>query len=419
MKLDIRPTAAALMLVVVSGCAGGDSAAVGIVDQADATIDEGSSEAASGTPAQTESPPQLTRGSDQPPVPMIAADRLYATGRDAATTTREARSPLSGWVPPVAAPGPSGRHVVYSAWRELREVDSFLSLADQGISEGDPLAVPEVRLIDREDGYRDRLLVEGGFGAVWRGDGALGYVAGVEPAYRAETPYVGHIVVRNDVDASPTRWTKEPNEYITIGWAGKTLLAYVQPGHEGKLVAFDGPGAMRELPSGDVTAFSPDGSYAVVSGRERGRATVEVVAVADGRVVASLDQSTPGVAGEPLEAVEHSGDWVGDRIVASARTATEPSVLAVLQFNGTTLRVAQTLSLPTSQVPVGFWEARFVEGSDRVAATYAIPPEVTEEGYAGPATYRFVDCELSSQRCTWGQPATDGPLFMVRNSSGS
>lgn len=416
MRRELHAAAVALLLVIVSGCGGDDSAAAGTADQMDVAADRAAGDVAATTPARAENSPQLIRGTDHPPVAMVAGDQLYAGKSDVVATARQARSPLSGWSPPVAAAGPSARHVVYSAWRQLREVDSFRSLADQGISEGDPVAMPEIRVIDRRQDDREQLLVEGAFGAVWRGDGALGYVVGEEPAHRAEVPYLGHLEVRSGVDAPATRWTEEPDEYLTIGWAGTTLLAYVQAGHDGKLVAFDAPGTMRELPSGDVVAISPDGTYAVVSGREQSRARVDVVAIADGRVVASLDQSTSGASGEPLEAVEHSGDWVGELIVASARTASHPSVLAVLQFDGEALRVAETLALPTSQVPVGLWEARFVEGTGRVAATYAIPPDVTEDGYEDSATYRFVACELASERCLWGEPAGDGPLFMVRGS---
>lgn len=355
----------------------------------------------------------MSHGSDTPPVAMVAAATWHKGEGTTVALQHPARSPLTGWSPSVAALEPGGQHLVYATWRELREVDNFESLAAQGVSEGDPLGVPQLQLVQAGESHHERQLVAGAVGPVWRSDGALAYVAGREDEYRAGMPYVGDIHVRPSVDEAPETWTEEPDEYVTIAWAGDSLLAYRRPGHSGELVAFDGPGQLRELPSGELTAVSPDGSHILLSGRNDGRADIRVVSVADGRVVADLEQSDPDAPGA-LAALSNSGDWVGDSIVAPGRTNASPSVLVVLSFDGSQLTMERKLVVPSEQVPVGFREATF-HGNERVVATYAIPPEATKEGYVESPSHRFVSCGLPTEECSWGEPDGEGPLFLIEN----
>ena len=301
-------------------------------------------------------------------------------------------TPLAGWLTPAAVPSPDGRFVAYNAWRELRRDDPTLSWEDQGIEPGDPLARPSIRLHDLRAGA-DRLLAAGAFSLAWRADGALAYFHGRERSYRAGIPYVGHIVVRASTESPPRRWTVSPGRYIVVGWAGATLIAYVE--HEGEsldVLALDGPGNVRTLARGAaVVAIGPDGGQILVErGPETGAPRVELVSVAEGARLASLDLTTvdPSVG-----VVGYAGDWEGSLAVAPSSSG-----LAVFAVSGRRISLVRAIRVPGDQ---GVAEPRFAS-SARITGWTS-----TSAGGA------FVDCNRLTGRC--GRAV---PLPAARMTSG-
>ena len=143
-----------------------------------------------------------------PAVYTVGRSLLGLPGHESVTLAAAPLAPLAGWLTPVAVPSSDGRYVAYNAWRELREDDPALSWQDQGISPGDPLARPSIRLHDLRTG-KDSAYVVGAFSLAWRGDGAIAYFKGAGHDYRAGLRYVGDVFVRDSVNAPPQRWTEK------------------------------------------------------------------------------------------------------------------------------------------------------------------------------------------------------------------
>ena len=330
-----------------------------------------------------------TQRGAQPPTPRLPA--VYTVGRmllglpgyESVRLAAAPVAPLAGWLAPVAVPSPDGRYVAYNAWRELREDDPALSWQDQGISPGDPLARPSIRLHDLESGV-DRKFVDGGFSLAWRGDGALAYFKGADRDYRAGVRYVGGVFVRDTVQGPARRWTDGTDRYVVAGWAGSTLLVYrVGAGETLDVLALDGPGEPRVLASdAGLVAISPDGTGALVEhGPQSGPPRVDLLAVANGARLASLDLTTvdPSVG-----VVGYSGDWQGDLVAASSASG-----VAIFRIAGNRIDLAHTLHALPGQ---GIAEPRFV-GASRVTGWTS-----TASGGA------FVDCDRASGRCASAVP---------------
>jgi hypothetical protein len=287
-------------------------------------------------------------------------------------------APLAGWLTPAAVPSPDGRFVAYNAWRELRKDDPSQSWKDQGISPGDPLARPSIRLHDLESGD-DSLLATGAFSLAWRADGALAYFQGVGRSYRAGVPYVGRVVVRASTGSPARRWTSAPARYVVVGWAGATLIAYVE--HEGEtldVLALDAPGKVRRLARGaGVVAISPDGSEVLLErGPEAGAPRVELVSVASGARLASLDLTTVDPA---IGVVGYAGDWEGSLAVAPSSSG-----LAVFAVTGRRISVVRAIQVAGDR---GVAEPRFT-AAERITGWTSTA--------AGGA---FVDCNRVTGRC--------------------
>lgn len=324
----------------------------------------------------------------RPPAPRPPA--VYTVGRtlvgvpghDPVALAKAPVTPLAGWLTPVAVPSPDGRFVAYNAWRELREDDPALSWEDQGISAGDPLARPSIRLHDLETGS-DRTLVDGGFSLAWRSDGAIAYFEGAEREYRAGVPYVGDVFVRGAVDGQARLWTPKTDRYVVAGWAGPTLLVYrVGAGEALDVLALDGPDRLRVLASNaGLVAVSPDGSSALVEyGPETGPPRIELLSVSNGAKLASLDLTTvdPSVG-----VVGYSGDWQGDLIAAPSASG-----LALFRVAGRHIELARTMRAAVGQ---GMAEPRFV-GASRVT------------GWTSSSGGAFVDCDRATGKCARAVP---------------
>jgi len=311
---------------------------------------------------------QSERGA-QPPAPRPPA--VYTVGRallglpghDRVTLAAAPVTPLAGWLTPVAIPSPDGRFVAYNAWRELREDDPALSWEDQGISAGDPLARPSIRLHDLQTGT-DSAYVVGAFSLAWRGDGAIAYFKGAKT-----------------------------DRYVIAGWAGLSLIVYrVRAGEALDVLAFDGPGRQRVLASdGGIVAISPDGTSAFVEhGPETGPPRVDLIAISNGTKLASLDLSTVDPA---VGVVGYAGDWQGDFVAAPSASG-----LVVFRISGDRIELASTMRTAAGQ---GVAEPRFV-GPSRVTGW-------TSSSSGGA----FVDCDRVSSRC-----ARTVPLPTARGVAG-
>ncbi len=318
-----------------------------------------------------------------PAVYTVGRTLLGLPGHDRVELATAPVTPLAGWLTPVAVPSPDARYVAYNAWHQLREDDSALSWEDQGISAGDPLARPSIRLHDLETGS-DRTYVEGGFSLAWRSDGAIAYFKGAEPEYRAGVRYVGDVFVRDSVDGEALRWTPKTDRYVVAAWAGSTLLVYrVGAGEALDVLAFDGRGERRVLASNaGLVAISPDGASALVEhGPETGPPRVELLAVSNGAKLGSLDLTSvdPSVG-----VVGYSGDWQGDLVAAPSASG-----LALLRVAGGRIELARTIRAAAGQ---GVAEPRFV-GASRVTGW-------TSSSSGGA----FVDCDRATGRCTRAVP---------------
>jgi hypothetical protein len=327
-----------------------------------------------GTQPPTARPPALyTVGKSLLGVPGHAQVRLAA-----APVT-----PLAGWLTPVAVPSPDGRYIAYNAWHEIRKDDPALSWQDQGISPGDPLARPSIRLHDLQTGA-DEPYVDGAFSLAWRSDGAVAYFKGAERAYRAGVPYIGDIVVRSSARGPERRWTTSADRYIVAGWAGPTLLAYRE--HEGEaldVLALDGPGKVRVLAANaGLVAISPDGADALVEhGPETGPPRIQLLAVASGARVAMLDLTTVDPA---VGVVSYAGDWEGSLAVAPSASG-----VAVFRISGRTIELVRAVRAAGGS---GVAEPRFA-GATRVRGWTS-----TSSGGA------FVDCDRVTGRCARAVP---------------
>jgi hypothetical protein len=292
-------------------------------------------------------------------------------------------TPLAGWLTPVAVPSPDGRYVAYNAWRELREDDPALSWEDQGISPGDPLARPSIRLHDLQTG-EDSAYVAGAFSLAWRGDGAIAYFKGAGRDYRAGVRYVGDVYVGGSVSGPVRRWTRKTDRYVVAGWAGPTLLVYrMSAGEALDVLALDGPGKRRVLASdAGLVAISPDATSALVEhGPEAGPPRVDLVAVSNGRKLGSLDLTTVDPA---VGVVGYAGHWRGDLVAAPSASG-----VAVFRLAGGRIELARTMRAAAGQ---GVAEPRFV-GTNRVTGWTSSP--------SGGA---FVDCDRGSGRCARAVP---------------
>ena len=331
--------------------------------------------------ARTERGPQPT---PRPPaVYTVGRTLLGLPGHDSVTLAAPPVTPLAGWLTPVAVPSPDGRYVAYNAWRELREDDPALSWDDQGISPGDPLARPSIRLHDLNTGS-DSAYASGAFSLAWRGDGAIAYFKGAGRDYRAGVRFVGDVFVRDSVNGPARRWTQTTDRYVVAGWAGPTLLVYrMRAGEALDVLAFDGPGKRRLLASNaGLVAISPDGTSVLLEhGPETGPPRLDGLAVSNGAPLASLALTTVAPS---VGVVGYAGDW-RDSLVA----APSASGVAVFRIAGGRIELVRTMRAPARQ---GIAEPRFV-GARRVTGWTS-----SDSGGA------FVDCDRLAGRCAHAVP---------------
>lgn len=299
----------------------------------------------------------------------------------------EVIAPLTGSLTPLAVPTPDRAYVVYSAWRQLARIKP--DARGQGLSTGDAIGVPSVRLFDLRTG-KDTLLATGAAAPAVSSTGALAYLAGQSGVVRENVDYTGRIVVADSVDATPQVWTSRAERYLPYAWAGSTLLAYrsVPDSESTDLYAFTGPDSSTLLaPNAYAIAISPDGTQVLAS---VGTRMLERIRIADGAVEDSL-----ALDGNSLPtALMYGGDWRGDRIVANSDRG-----LVVVNVRGG-LHVESQFATP---FPHGIAEPVFTDDT-HVEGWADLPnPQTTPAGIGEPAyDNALVACDLATAACTVG-----------------
>ena len=301
---------------------------------------------------------------------------------------------MMGPLSPVAVRSSDGKLIAYNTWQELRAVDADRSFSAQGIKEGAALGVPSLRIHD--DQGKDFMLARGAYSAAWRDDGAIAFVRGVDPVFRASPTYAGQVIVRQSVHGRDVSWADAPAHYVVYAWAGDRLLFYrIGLGEKTELLVADAPGRIRSLAEGTAIAVSPDATRVAVLSEDA--TSVRVLDIATGREQSWLDVTT---ATPSLHWVAYSGSWVGDHIVAPANAG-----LAVFQAGQDSLALEQVLSLDQARFPAGVQEPRFVDDSgNEIAASADVPPA---NGSGGMSF--LLECDRVARTCerTDAAPAKD------------
>lgn len=329
-------------------------------------------------------------GLEQPQGAFVRGDGLFSEKGVRSKLGARVSGAMIGPLSPVAVRSSDAKLVAYNTWQELRTVDSDQSFSRQGIAEGDALGTPSLRVHD--DAGKDFQLARGAYSAAWRQDGAIAFVKGIDPNFRAGRTYTGHVVVRRDIHGPDVTWTSEPAHYVVYSWAGDRLLFYrIGVGEKTALLVADRPGEVRPLAEGTAIAISPDATRVAVLSQDA--TNVRVLDVATGSEQSWLDVTT---ATPPLAWVAYSGSWVGEHIVAPASAG-----LAVFHAGSRSLELEQVLSLDRTQFPVGVQEPRFVdEAGNEIAASADIPP-----AKGGGGVSFLLQCDRIARSCQRGEPA--------------
>jgi hypothetical protein len=298
---------------------------------------------------------------------------------------------MMGPLSPVAVRSADGKLIAYNTWQELKRIDAEQSFSAQGIGQGDALGVPSVRVYDVQG--KDVLLARGAYSAAWRHDGAIAFVEGDNPLYRAGREYTGQVVVRGGIHGRDAAWTDDAGHYVVYAWADDRLLFYrIGFGEKTELLVADGPSKIRSLADGTAIAVSPDASRVAVLSEDA--TNVRVLDIASGREQSWIDVTT---ATPSMRWVAYSGSWVGDHIVAPASPG-----LAVFHVGSGSLTLEQVLSLDRADFPAGVQEARFVDdAANEIAASADVPPA---SGNTGGVSF-LLQCDRVARTCERSDPA--------------
>ena len=302
----------------------------------------------------------------------------------------EVIAPLTGALTPVGVATPDGAYVLYSSWRQLGRIKP--DARGQGMSTGEPVGVPSVRLFDLRTG-KDSLLAVGAASPAVSTTGAVAYVAGDSPVVRQNVEYTGRIVVADSPNAKPRVWTSRPARYLPYAWAGSTLLAYrgVTDSEGADLYALTGPDASQLLaPNAYVIALSPDGTELLAS---VGTRMLERIRVSDGAVEDSL--ALDGAGSSLPRALMYSGSWRGDRVVANSDRG-----LVVFNVRGG-LHLESQFATPA--FPHGIAEPTFTDDTHVQGWADLAGPTPTADDIGEPAyDNALVECDLATATCTIG-----------------
>jgi hypothetical protein len=275
--------------------------------------------------------------------------------------------------------------------------------------------MPRLRVLDLKSGADDAV-EPGSFSAAWRSDGALAYVRGAPPPYRANTPYLRDVIVRARADAPGAAWTTDPDRYLVDAWAGRTLIVERGvPGGTPDILALDGPGSPRTLAEqAAFLAVSPEGRDVLVAkGLLAGPTpSIALIDVASGETKASLDLAgaTDPVSGQAVEWVMGPAAWLHDRVVVAASSG-----LLVLR-TGSSLGVEQVLHLDSATKADGIlYEPRFTDDTTHTIVTWSDVPGTGSQAQS----VQFV-CDRYALRCDRGAavPSAEAPRPVYDESGG-
>jgi hypothetical protein len=279
---------------------------------------------------------------------------------EAVVLAESPRDPLSGSFVPWAVPTSDGGTIYYTAWTQEADLDE--------LDVGDPGGVPVIRRVDSSGD--DSLFRSGAYAPAAARDGRVAYVQDLDGVYLYSVPNPNQIRVVSADGASDEVWSEDKEaRYVTVGWAGGTLLAYeIDEGEYVRTYAFDRPDKSRLLSDGGVVgAISPDGEWVLLveTGDPGKGSQFLVVRIADGETVGPIYLSTDD---GPLNGT-YQGDWTGDTIVigpGAGNGVDTPYVLgyAVLHFDGEQLTVDRFVSMELVEDLVSLEYPRFTPSGD-------------------------------------------------------
>ena len=344
--------------------------------------------------------------------PFVRARRLTAAGRSTLLAA-PASAPLVGNFGAVAVPSNTRTQVAYNTWRWAKQIDWHQTLSSQGVQTGDVLGTPTLHVLD-ERGGTDTALEPGTFSAAWRADGALAYVRGTSSDYRANTPYLRDVVVRDSSDGKPEVWSTSPDRYVIVGWAKRSLIVADQiPGGGVNVVVFSGPGSAHPLATNaEPLAISPDGSAVLVaeSPADTNAPAIRLVAVPDAHEVARipLARIVDPVSDAAITWIAGPAHWLGDRVVASTSSG-----LVVFRATPSRASVEQVLHVDAATRPNGMlFEPRFTAGDTRTIVAWS------DVAYGSQVAQSL--CDRYALTCSEGTPVPtrDAPRPIYDQSGG-
>lgn len=323
-------------------------------------------------------------------------DELRLPDRPSLMLADSVLAPFLGKRAALVVPSPDGRRIAYHAWEE----------------EGPEAGTPVLRVVDTAT-RRDEVLERGAQALAWGGDGRVAYAKALVPRYENSAKgttggRIGHVVVRESLEAPAVRWTSLPTEYVVEAWAGRLLIVsarssnvFLRPQPESGVYAFSGPRRSRRLPVADVLALSPDGRFVIGAAGPpdnfTARSRLRVVATATGRVAAELDLREGGYS---------SGSWVGQTIILGSGIGTARA-LVILSYDagrlilGRALKLTDEITEATGLKPplsLSFGRPVFV---DAAAREFMVEVTLLEIGVRGTSLH--LTCDRIAQTCRRGR----------------
>ncbi|HEX9377009.1 MAG TPA: hypothetical protein VGB19_12325 [Actinomycetota bacterium] len=339
------------------------------------------------TPSEDGNPAIAPEDFVDPPVSYLFGQDTVGQGYPHVTLPRQALSPLTGWLSPVATYR-SDTELLYSDWRVVP-------------GPGDQ-AVPSIRQFDVDSG-QDALFATNAVSFAVTSEGStVAYVQLDGPSWRMDTPLRGTIMVRGPEMDAP--WATGETFFV-VGWAGDTLLAYREnEGEIADVLALDGPGQVRTLAEGAlIVALSPDGTQVMLAGQADGSSipmSVEVVNVADGSVAASIPSSSlvDPDSGRWARDLGYGGDWNEHGVVVASAS----DGLAVLRVDDRGISLVRL-------IPAPHWvdEPQFVVGDpSRIVYWSRVPTHGAGDG----PFYELAECSIDPRfaaECERGDPGPE------------